>query len=113
MGHSCFFSEQSLRLDLPQTFDLHQKRLPRQGAYSLGEAAELPRPFDRSETVVRRCWLPVGPERTKPEFKSISPESKRAILEILLDTKSDLANCWKTNGTSAIVSASDNNSKSK
>lgn len=70
-------------------------------------------PAKMKEHLYRRLREILTGQDTKPEFKSISPESKRAILEILLDTKSDLANCWKTNGTSTIVSARDNNFKSK
>jgi len=56
--------------------------------------------FDALPTRVRRhfyhrLWEVLTMEDTSPEFKSLTPESRRAILEILKATKSNLPVYWR------------------
>jgi len=47
------------------------------------------------DRVYQRLWEILNGEDTGPEFEKLSAESRRAILEILRDTKTDLPANWK------------------
>jgi len=70
-------------------------------------------PAKMKEHLYRRLREILGGNDAKPEFQSLSAESKHAIMEILVDTKPDLANCWKTNATSTVISTVENTIKGK
>ena len=52
-------------------------------------------PVMMREHLYQRLWEILTGKDTSPDFQNISTETKRAILEILLETKSGLPNYWK------------------
>lgn len=47
------------------------------------------------EIIYRRLWEILSSKDTKAEFKNLTPDDRRAILEILADTKTDLPDYWR------------------
>jgi hypothetical protein len=45
--------------------------------------------------IYKRLWEILSGQDTKPDYKNLSPADRRAILEILADTKTDLPDYWK------------------
>lgn len=52
-------------------------------------------PAQLKENIYQRLWDILNGKDTKPDFQKIPAETKRAILEILVDTKKNLPAYWK------------------
>jgi hypothetical protein len=52
-------------------------------------------PVPAKKHLWHRLWQVLNNEDSSPEFARISPETKRAVLEILAETEPDLPAYWK------------------
>jgi hypothetical protein len=57
--------------------------------------------------VYQRLWEILTSRDQSPRFASLSQSERQAILEILLETKSDLPEYWKPEGTAVVARKSD------
>jgi hypothetical protein len=53
-------------------------------------------PAPAKQHFYRRLWQVLTGKDQSPEFQSLSPKDRRAILEILQDTKTDLPGYWRS-----------------
>ncbi len=61
-------------------------------------------PVKTKEHLYRRLWEILTGKDESDDFANITPSTRRAILEILQETKTDLPDYWKTSGTAATSS---------
>ena len=64
-------------------------------------------PDEGRDYVLERLWKILTGEDTDEKFAHLSTEDRRAILEILRDTKADLPDCWKSDRILSVEEQSD------
>jgi len=77
-------------------FDLHTRLFKYPCSYLIYSDSFDSLPTPMKERFYRRLYEVLTGQDVTKEFAGISPESKRAILEILLDTRSGLPDYWRT-----------------
>jgi hypothetical protein len=79
-------------------FDLKTRLFKYPCSYLIHSEAfdQLPAPV--KTRVYERLWEIVSGQDTSPEFEKLTPESRTAIREILMQTKKDLPACWRPAG---------------
>jgi hypothetical protein len=76
-------------------FDLRSRMFRYPCSYLIYSRAFDSLPAEVKEYVYRRLWDVLGGRETGKEFAHLTTEDRRAILEILRDTKPDLPGYWK------------------
>ncbi len=76
-------------------FDLQTRLFKYRCSFLIYSEAFNALPPKLKENIYRRLWEILSGKDTKPDFKNLSPDDRRAILEILADTKTDLPDYWK------------------
>jgi hypothetical protein len=77
-------------------FDLQTRLFKYPCSYLIYSAAFDELPEKLKERLYRRLWEVLTERDSSPEFAMLSSEKKRAIFEILVDTKKGLPEYWKT-----------------
>ena len=77
-------------------FDLRTRLFKHPCSYLIYSEAFDQLPREIREHLYRRLWEILTGKDAKPDYASISPETRRAIFEILRDTKPSLATFWNT-----------------
>jgi hypothetical protein len=80
-------------------FDLERRLFRYPCSYLIYSASFDSMPPEMSEYVLRRLHNVLTGQDTRPEFAHLSPDDRRAILEILRETKPNLPAYWRTEGT--------------
>ncbi|MDF2441150.1 MAG: hypothetical protein JWN98_2134 [Abditibacteriota bacterium] len=77
-------------------FDLKTRLFKYQCSFLIYSAAFEGLPGALKEKIYRRLWEVLSGQDTKPQFAKLSPTNRRAIIEILAATKTDLPAYWKS-----------------
>ena len=82
--------------------DLDRRLLRYPCSYMIHSAAFDALPPDAKRAVYDRMWMALGSETGESRYSYLTPDDRRAIVEILRDTKSDLPDSWRRDSTGTV-----------